>query len=93
MKRGILFVAGLSISLCLSGCSQGLINQGGDTKCKDFLGQDDKAQIEAVTKMLKDEKGSDPPNLEVTGTRLSVQTYCQVAGQQDSKIKESPHLG
>lgn len=92
MTRHVLVVAGLTISLFLSGCSQGLINQGGDTKCKDFLGQDDKTQIETVTKMLKDEKSTEPPNLEVTGTRLSVQTYCQVAGNADSKVSESPHL-
>jgi len=92
MKRRVLFVAEISLSLCLSGCSQGLINQGGDTKCGDFLGQDDKTQVESVTKMLKDEKGAEPTTLEVTGTRLSVQTYCQVAGKGDSKISESPHL-
>ncbi len=42
--------------------------------------------------MLKDEKGQDAAQLEITGTRLSVQTFCQTAGKQDSKIKEAPHL-
>jgi acid stress chaperone HdeA len=92
MNRGTLLVAGLTVALALVGCSQGVLNQGGDTTCKDFLGQDDKTQTETVTKMLKDEKGSDPANLEITGTRLSVQTYCQVAGKQDTKISASPHL-
>jgi acid stress chaperone HdeA len=92
MNRGTLLVAGLAVVLALGGCSQGIINQGGDTTCKNFLGQDDKTQTETIAKMLKDEKGTDAANLEITGTRLSAQTYCQVAGKQDSKISESPHL-
>jgi acid stress chaperone HdeA len=92
MNRGTLLVGGLAVVLALGGCSQGIINQGGDTTCKTFLGQDDKAQTETIAKMLKDEKGTDAANLEITGTRLSAQTYCQVAGKQDSKISESPHL-
>jgi acid stress chaperone HdeA len=92
MNRGTLLIAGVAVVLALGGCSQGVLNKGGDTTCKEFLGQDDKTQQETITKMLKDEKGSDPANLEITGTRLSVQTYCQVAGQQDTKISASPHL-
>ena len=45
-----------------------------------------------VAKMLKDEKGTDAAQLEVTGTRLAVQTWCQTAGTPDSTIKEAPHL-
>ena len=29
--------------------------------------------------------------LEITGTRLTVQTFCQTIGKLDSKIKEAPH--
>lgn len=75
----------------LVGCSAPSIT-GGDTSCKSFLGADEKTQTDAVAKMLKDEKGSDAAQLEITGTRLSVQTFCQTAGKQDSKIKEAPHL-
>ena len=32
------------------------------------------------------------PVCEITGTRLSVQTWCQTLGTPDSKIKEAPHL-
>jgi acid stress chaperone HdeA len=42
--------------------------------------------------MLKDEKGADAPQLEVTAVRLSALTFCQTVGKQDSKIKEAPHL-
>ncbi|MEV0673499.1 hypothetical protein [Mycobacterium sp. NPDC050441] len=91
MKKsaGVLFSA-LAVGLALVGCSPAIT--GGDTKCKDFIGQDEKTQNEAVSKMLKDEKGSDAAQLEITGTRLAVQAFCQTVGKQDSKIKEAPHL-
>ena len=57
-----------------------------------LVGQDEKTQDEAVSKMLKDEKGNDPAQLEITGTRMAVQAFCQTVGKQDSKIKEAPHL-
>ena len=91
MKRSVsVLLAGLATGLVLVGCSPAIT--GGDTKCKDFIGQDEKTQNEAVAKMLKDEKGADAAQLEITGTRLAVQTFCQTVGKQDSKIKEAPHL-
>ena len=81
---------GLTLGALLSGC--GAKAEGGDTSCKDFLAANDSDQQTAVNKMLKDEKGTDPAQLEITGTRLSVQTFCQTSGKQDSKIKEAPHL-
>jgi acid stress chaperone HdeA len=92
MKRsaGVLF-SGMVAGLVLVGCSAPSIT-GGDTKCKDFTAADQSTQTEAVSKMLKDEKGADAPSLEITGTRMAVQTWCQTAGTPDSKIKEAPHL-
>ncbi|OLP00707.1 hypothetical protein BVU76_18925 [Mycolicibacterium porcinum] len=91
MKRSVsVLMSGLATGLVLVGCSPAIT--GGDTKCKDFIGQDEKTQNEAVGKMLKDEKGTDAAQLEITGTRLAVQTFCQTVGKQDSKIKEAPHL-
>ena len=91
MKRSVsMLLSGLATGLVLVGCSPAIT--GGDTKCKDFIGQDEKTQNEAVSKMLKDEKGTDAAQLEITGTRLAVQTFCQTVGKQDSKIKEAPHL-
>jgi acid stress chaperone HdeA len=91
MKRsaGVL-LSGLIAGVVLAGCSPAVT--GGDTKCEDFIGSDEKGQNDAVAKMLKDEKGTDAAQLEITGTRLSVMTFCQTAGKQDSKIKEAPHL-
>ena len=91
MKRsaGVLF-SGLVAGVMLVGCSPAIT--GGDTACKDFVWADEKTQNEAVAKMLKDERGREPATLETTGTRLSVMTFCQTIGKQDSKIKEAPHL-
>lgn len=91
MKRttGVM-VSGLVAGVMLAGCSPAVT--GGDTTCEDFIGQDEKTQNDAVAKMLKDEKGAEPAQLEITGTRVSVLTFCQTAGKQESKIKEAPHL-
>jgi acid stress chaperone HdeA len=78
--------------LLFSGCSaSNVINTGGDTKCKDFVTQDEKKQGEEVSKMLKDKSGADPTNLEISATRLSATTYCQTIGKPDTKISEAPH--
>lgn len=77
-------------SAVLVGCSPSVT--GGDTPCKDFTGADEQTQNEAITKMLKDEKGTDPQQVEISGTRLAVQTWCQTLGTPDSKIKEAPHV-
>jgi acid stress chaperone HdeA len=85
--------AAVAIAMLLfSGCSVSqVINTGGDTKCKDFVTQDDKKQGEEVSKMLKDKSGADPTNLEISATRFSAMTYCQTVGKPDSKISEAPH--
>jgi acid stress chaperone HdeA len=79
-------------ALLFSGCSASqVINTGGDTKCSDFVKQDEKKQDSEVSKMLKDKSGAEPSNLEITATRTSVSAYCQTVGKPDSKISEAPH--
>jgi acid stress chaperone HdeA len=91
MKRsvGVLF-SGLVAGVMLAGCTPAMT--GGETRCEDFIGADQKTQNDAVAKMLKDERGADAAQLEITGTRVSVLTFCQTVAKQDSKIKEAPHL-
>jgi acid stress chaperone HdeA len=86
-------LAAIMISaLLFSGCSASQItNTGGDTKCEDFITQDEKKQGEEVSKMLKDKSGTDPANLEISATRLSVATYCKTVGTPESRISEAPH--
>jgi acid stress chaperone HdeA len=85
--------ATIAIAVLLSSaCSVSqIINTGGDTKCKDFITQDEKKQNDEVSKMLKDKNGTDPSNLEISATRLSVMAYCQTVGKPDTKISEAPH--
>lgn len=83
-------LAGLAAGALLSGC--GAKVEGGDTTCKDYLAANDADQQTAVSKMLKDEKGTDAAQLEITGTKLSVSTFCQTAGKEDTPIKQAPHL-
>ena len=81
-------------ALLFSGCSVSqVINTGGDTKCKDFITQDEKKQTDEVSKMLKDRSGADPTPAQIDTTRSSAVTYCQTVGKPDpdSKISEAPH--
>jgi acid stress chaperone HdeA len=91
MKRTV--AAAIAIAaLLLSGCSASqIINTGGDTKCSDFKGQDEKKQDSEISKMLKDKSGNEPNNLEVSATRASAMVYCQTIGTPDSKISDAPH--
>ena len=93
MKRIICsLLAASAAAAVMSGCSASeIVNTGGDTKCKDFLTQDEKKQNDEVSKMLKDKSGQDPTNLEITATKGSVTIYCQALGQQDTKISQAPH--
>ena len=91
MKRTV--AAAIAVAaLLISGCSPSqVINTGGDTKCSDFVKQDENKQNSEVSKMLKDKSGAEPNNLEITATRMSAATWCQTLGTPDSKISEAPH--
>ena len=93
MKRIVFSILAASAATAvISGCSASeVVNTGGDTKCKDFLTQDEKKQNDEVSKMLKDKSGQDPTNLEITATKTSVMVYCQALGQEDTKISQAPH--
>ena len=91
MKRTVA-AAITTAGLLLTGCSASqIINTGGDTKCSDFKGQDEKKQDSEISKMLKDKSGNEPNNLEVSATRASALVYCQTIGTPDSKISDAPH--
>ena len=93
MKSAASAVIAIAFAATLfTGCSASqVINTGGDTKYKDLSAQDEKKQNDEISKMLKDKKGADPNNLEISATKLSVTTYCQTVGKADSKISEAPH--
>src|SRR6476660_9840592 len=85
-------LAASAAAAVISGCSASeIVNTGGDTKCKDYLTQDEKKQNDEVSKMLKDKSGQDPTNPEITATKTSVALYCQALGKEDTKISEAPH--
>ena len=93
MKRLVYpILAASAAAVVMSGCSASeIVNTGGDTKCKDFVTQEEKKQNDEVSKMLKDNSGKDPANLEISLTKTSVTLYCQTLGKEDTKISEAPH--
>lgn len=78
-------------AVSLASCSS-VINQGGDTTCKEYLTQDENTQNDAVNKWLKDENQQDPSGLQTTAARNSALAYCKTLGNENSKIKEAPHI-
>lgn len=90
MRSAAVLVSGLIAGGVLVGCSPAVT--GGDTTCKDYTAADEKTQTDAVTKWLKDEKGTDPSGIEITAGKLSASTFCSTTGKPDSKIKEAPHI-
>ena len=91
-RMQMFLVSGMAAAAVVSGCSSSGMNSGGDTTCKDFTAAEEKTQNETITKMIKDEGKNEPSNLELTGRRLAVQTYCQTVGSPDAKISQAPHL-
>ena len=91
MKRmQMMMVVPMAAAAVLAGCSSAVMSSGGDTK--DFVAADEKTQNETITKMITDEGKNEPSNLELTGTRMAVQTYCQTVGSPEAKISSAPHL-
>ena len=88
-----LAVAIVAVGVILSSaCSPSeVVNTGGNTKCKDFMPQDEMKQNEEISKMLKDKSGVDPTGVQINATRISATAYCQTLGKPDSKISEAPH--
>jgi acid stress chaperone HdeA len=74
-------------ALVLGGCAS-ITNKGGDTTCKEFTGQDQEKQKSEVAAMLKEKKGEEASNLEITATRVSVEAFCKTLGKDSSKISE-----
>ena len=79
------------VTVLLGGCSavEKITNKGGDTTCGEFNGHNDQKQRAAVTKMLKDAKGGEPSNLELSGTQLAVSAFCKTIGKDSDKINRA----
>lgn len=91
IARRLALAAGVLSTVSLASCS-GVLNQGGDTTCKTFLSQDENTQNDEINKMLKDKNQTDPNGLQTMATRNSVIAYCKTLGNDNSQIKEAPHI-
>ncbi|MFL0180831.1 MULTISPECIES: hypothetical protein [unclassified Mycobacterium] len=78
-------------TVLLGGCSEveKVINKGGDTTCGEFNGHTDEKQRSEISKMLKDSKGGEPSNLELSGTQIAVSAYCKTIGKDSDKISRA----
>lgn len=78
-------------TVLLGGCSavDKVINKGGDTTCGEFNGHTDEKQRSEISKMLKDKKGGEPSNLELSGTQVAVSAFCKTIGKDSDKISRA----
>lgn len=78
-------------AFALGGCStvEKITNKGGDTTCGEFNGHTDEKQRAEVSKMLKDNKGGEPSNLELSGTQVAVSAFCKTIGKDSDKISRA----
>ncbi|MGV0626403.1 hypothetical protein [Mycolicibacter minnesotensis] len=92
MRFGLAAGAALACAtFLLGGCSavEQVTNKGGDTTCGEFNGHDDAKQRSEISKMLKDSKGSEPSNLELSGTQVAVSAFCKTIGKDGDKINRA----
>ncbi|MEU0544911.1 hypothetical protein [Nocardia sp. NPDC005978] len=81
----------------LSGCTEveRALNQGGDTKCSEYLSQQPDSQRITVTKFIKQQTGNDnePTGTSVDFTMSTVQALCQVQANSETPIKKADIAG
>lgn len=78
----------LVLSAAVPACSGGILgNRGGDTRCGDFLAQDEEAQRETIRAYLRETTGDDPVNLQIDTTRVVVIGFCRTIGRDDDPIR------
>lgn len=80
--------AALCAGVTLVGCSAVTANKGGDTSCGEFKKMEVDDQADVISKMLKDDKGKEASNLEVSATRISAVAFCNTLGTDSSKVKD-----
>ncbi|MEV6067343.1 hypothetical protein AB0L82_12390 [Nocardia sp. NPDC052001] len=91
-----LAAAAFAVTL-MSGCSEikTAVNQGGDTKCTDYLKQDADTQRITITKFIKQQTNTqnEPSGTNVDIGMASVQTLCQIQANGETPIKNADIAG
>ncbi|WP_280455139.1 hypothetical protein, partial [Nocardia brasiliensis] len=92
--------AGLAIAavaLMLAGCSdvERAVNKGGDTKCSDYVQQDQDKKRVTITKFVKQQTNDDhePAGTVVDATMVSVDLLCGGQRNADTPIKNADVAG
>ncbi|RDI51113.1 hypothetical protein [Nocardia mexicana] len=91
-------IAGLAVATALlAGCSdvERAINKGGDTKCSDYVKQDQDTKRVTITKFVKQQSGSEnePPGTQVDLTMSAVEFLCGNQRNGETPIKNADVAG
>ncbi|WP_024795872.1 hypothetical protein [Tomitella biformata] len=62
---------------------------GGDITCGEFIAQDSAARTETMKVFLQQQGHQNPNDAEITAINLTMQTYCNVTGSKDTKLRLS----
>ncbi|MGW1738621.1 hypothetical protein ACWCPQ_07380 [Nocardia sp. NPDC001965] len=90
--------AGLMIAaavLALAGCTEieRAMNKGGDTPCREYVGQDQKTQRVTITKFLEEQQGAEPTGTNVDLSIAAVNALCSVQANADTPIERADVAG
>lgn len=88
--------AAIVATLGLSACSQAeeAINSGGDTKCSDYIAQDNDKQRVTVTKYLKErDNGTEPNANQVDMAMTAIDLLCRAQNNASVPIKDADLAG
>ncbi|WP_054813680.1 hypothetical protein [Nocardia arizonensis] len=98
MKPSTLILAAAAVAALLTaGCEEAekALNQGGDTKCSDYLGQDQDERRVTVTKFLEqDGRTGDSPSPQVVDASMAaIQVMCSAQANPDTPIRDADLTG
>ncbi|MFE1591551.1 hypothetical protein [Nocardia sp. NPDC058705] len=86
-----------ALAAMVTGCAEveRVLNQGGDTSCRDYVNQDPNTKRITITKAIKQQTGNDnePAGTVVDGTIVQVDVLCATQRNIDTPIKNADIAG
>ncbi|MFI5717334.1 hypothetical protein [Nocardia sp. NPDC051750] len=82
-------------AIVLSGCTEieQALNKGGDTPCREYVGQDQKTKRVTITKFLEEQLGQEPTGTNVDVSMAAVDGLCTVQANADTPIERADIAG
>ncbi len=86
-----IILAALTLSILSCDAAKDVVNNGGDTTCREYLAQDKDEQQRTVVQLLKEEEGGNeeptPEAVELGSAAVAV--LCQIENNRETPIREA----